>query len=59
MRFIRSTAYDLMNLVRRIADEIRKYHRQEGKLVVGGQLAVTAEVDGLGFEKQRRHPLYN
>jgi hypothetical protein len=52
MRFIRSTAYDLMNLVRRIADEIRKYHRQGGKLVVGGQLAVTAEVDDLGFEKR-------
>ena len=41
-----------MNPVRRIADEIRKYRRQAGTLCVGGQLAVTAEVDDLGFEKR-------
>jgi hypothetical protein len=41
-----------MNPVRRIADEIRKYRRQGGTLNVGAQLAVTAEVDDLGFEKR-------
>ena len=52
MPFIQWTACDLMNPVRRITHEVRNYHRQGGKLVVGGQLAVTAEVDDLGFEKR-------
>jgi hypothetical protein len=41
-----------MNPVRRIADEIRRYHRQGGTICVGEQLAVTAEVDDLDFEKR-------
>jgi hypothetical protein len=41
-----------MNAVWRIADEIRRYHRQGGTICIGGQLVVTAEVDDLGFEKR-------